>query len=340
MEELIMDLNSQTQSQVTEPQTSPASEGSSAPAAAPQSSTPPSAQTQAAAAAGDPAAQAEVAAYTPNFEYTIGKEKRQFDPLFKDFVKSQEHEKKLRELHEKADGLEIVKGLRDRYKSELEGVRGKFDPVEKELKQLGTFLQKNDLESAFGLLGIPKQKIIDYVAQEIQYRQMSPEERARVDAQKQLRQENYQQLSEAEQLRQELSQQQVDTLSFQLTVLQDSPKFSNAAEIFDSRAGKPGAFMEKLLTVGDWLTEQNGGRVVPPNQVLDILVKEYGLTGESQGSQAPTPPPQSKTVVTAPPAEKPTIKQVSGSKTATPVKQKPKSLEDLKRLQREMAGSQ
>jgi len=48
-------------------------------------------------------------------------------------------------------------------------------------------MQANDFDSVFGMLKIDQQKVVDWVAQKIQYNQMSPEERARVDNLRQVR---------------------------------------------------------------------------------------------------------------------------------------------------------
>lgn len=325
-----MDINSQDQS------VSQATDTSSTPAASPASAPAEAAPAQAAAPADPNALAAAPAEWQPNLKYKAGREEKEFDAIFKDLVKSQEHEKRLRELYEKADGIDVVKMSRDQYKKHLDEVQGKFTPIEKELKQLGTFMQRDDLESAFALLGIPEQKVINYIANKLQYNQMSPEERSRVDAQRQLRQENYGKMSEVETLQQRIQEQEVQNLGFQLSVLQETPKFAEAAAIFDNRIGQSGAFMNKFLEVGDYLTTRNGGQTVPPSQVFDVLMKEYGLA-EAQSAQS-APPPQAKPVVTTSPVEKPTIPNLRGSKTASPVKSKPKSLDDLKRMQRDMAA--
>lgn len=307
----------------------PAAPSAPAPVAEPPSPDPASSPSEQIAAA---AAQAE---YKANLTYEVSKQKKQFDEVFKEVIKNEAQEKKLRELYEKADGLEIVKQSRDSFKKRFDEHQQQWEPVQKDLQTLGKFMQANDFDSVFGMLKIDQQKVVDWVAQKIQYNQMSPEERARVDNLRQARGENYKKADEVETLRSSLEQQEVQHLSFQLDVLKETQKYADASAAFDERLGKPGSFEEKLFAMGEFLTLRNGGRTVPPKQVFDYLIKEYGLEGQAA---SPAAPPQERTVVTTPPVEKPTVTQIRGSKTATPVGRKFRSIEELKQYQQELSG--
>jgi hypothetical protein len=336
-----MSVNAQPQTQDTVPSTTEATPqvttpASSTPAVNPSTATTPppspdptsSPEAQAAAAA----AQAE---YKANLTYEVSKQKKQFDEVFKEVIKNEAQEKKLRELYEKADGLDIVKQSRDSFKNRFEEYQKQWQPVEQDLKTVGKYLQAGDLDNFFKMFQVPEQKVVDWMAQKIQYNQMSPEERARVDNLRQVRGENYRKSDEVETLRQSLEKQEVQHLTFQLDMLRETQKYADAAAAFDERLGKPGSFEEKLFDFGELLSQRNGGQTVPPKQVFEMMVKEYGLEG-----QAPTPgaPPQARTVVTTPPVEKPTVTQIKGSKTATPVKRQFRSIKDLETYQKELSG--
>lgn len=310
------------------PVTPPSNPAPAAPSTPPPAADPNSSPEEQAAAV---AAQAE---YKANLTYEVSKQKKQFDEVFKEVIKNEAQEKKLRELYEKADGLEIVKQSRDSFKKRFDEHQQQWEPVQKDLQTLGKFMQANDFDSVFGMLKIDQQKVVDWVAQKIQYNQMSPEERARVDALREVRGQNYKKESEVEILRGELEQKEVQHLTFQLDMLRETQKFADAAAAFDERLGAPGSFEAKLFEVGEYLTLRNRGQTVPPRQVLDYMIKEYGLEG-----QAPTPgaPPQSRTVAT-PPVEKPTVPNIKGSKTATPVKRQFRSIDELKQYQQELSG--
>lgn len=339
-------MSVQVQSQNQEPVQSPsevAPQAPQSPAAASEPSKPSAPDASAPPPKPDPnsspeeqaAAAAAVEAYKANLTYEVSKQKKQFDEVFKDVIKNEAQEKKLRELYEKADGLEIVKQSRDTFKQRYEEVARTWEPVAKDLQALGKFMQADDYDSVFKMLNIPEQKLVDWVAQKIQYNQMSPEERARVDNLRRVRGENYKKESEVETLRQTLEQTEVQHLSFQIDMLKETQKFADAAAAFDERVGKPGSFEEKLFDMGEFLSLRNGGKTVPPKQVFEYLVKEYGLEG---AAATPAPPPQEKIVVTTPPVEKPTVTNIKGSKTATPVKRQFRSIEDLQNYQKELSG--
>lgn len=326
----------QAQDSSQQPSSTPAA-APEAPKAAEPSYQPkdPSAEAGAADAAKAAAAAAE-AEWKANLTYEVSKQKKEFDPVFKEVVKNQEIEKKLRELYEKSDGIEIVKQSRDVLRQRYEQVQKHWEPVQKDLQTLGKFMKSEDFDNVFKMLNIPEQKVVDWVASKIQYTQMSPEERARVDALRKERGENYKKSDEVETLSQRLEQQEVEYLTFQLDMLKETQKFADAAAAFDQRVGKPGAFEDKLFEMGDFLSSRNGGKTVPPKMVFDHLVREYGLEGQAA---TPAAPPQSRTVVTTPPVEKPTITQVRSSKTATPVKRQFRSIDELKKHQQELSGA-
>lgn len=329
------DLVSSSEAPVTQaPQSTPAPSAPAAPNPADGSVPPPNPDPNSSPEAQAAAAQLQ-AEYKANLTYEVSKQKKQFDEVFKDVVKSEAQEKKLRELYEKADGLDIVKQSRDTFKQRFEEHQQQWEPVKKDLQTVGKYLQAGDFDNFFKMFQVSEQKVVDWVAQKIQYNQMSPEERARVDNLRQVRGENYKKEDEVANLRQTLEQQEVQHLTFQLDMLRETQKYADAAAAFDERLGKPGSFEQKLFDFGELLSQRNGGKTVPPKQVFEAMIKEYGLEGQAA---TPAAPPQARTVVTTPPVEKPTVTQLKSSKTATPVKQQFRSIKELEDHQKQLSG--
>ena len=106
-------------------------------------------------------------------------------------------------------------------------------------------------------------------------------------------------------------------------------------DAFDSRVGRPGAFRDAIIEHGKSVWALSNGKVdLTPEQAVADFVQKYGnpsaFAGQPTGQTAGTPSAQAQvTSPTTPPVK--VIPNVAG-RSASPVKQKPKNLEDLKRL--------
>ncbi len=273
---------------------------------------------------------AEAAKYNPNFAFKVKDKEHQFDDFIKAAIRDAETEKKARELYEKAYGLDEVKAHRQSLQEKLSEISPKYETVEKSLKALGSFVQKKDYRSFFDALQIPKQDIIRYAVEELKYQELPPEQRAAIEEQRQ----REQQFALAQESNQTL-QQQIQTLhvkqaEFELSTELSRPEVSSAAQAFDARVGKPGAFKSEVIRRGAYyegVLQQN----VSAKQIVDEMIGIAGVAPQASPAGA-----QSATQAQAP---KPVIKNFNGSSTSTPTKKVFTSIDEIRKHRQNMADA-
>lgn len=282
----------------------------------------------------------EPEAYDPDFSYKVKTETKEFDEWLRPVVKDKETEERLRELYTRAEGLEEVKSVRDQIKEELEEktrLMQEKDQQIDQIKQVGRYIQKKDYNTFFKALQIPKEDIIRYAAEELQYQEMTPEQQQYIDQQREqayrlslLEQQNQQLSTQAQQAQR---QQMEQTLESELT----RPEVEQVAEQFDSRLGKPGAFREEVIKRGV-LHEQNGTVVTANQAVSEVLQLIGGTSPQPQAEEAPQQAGTRNEPVVA--SRKPVIPNIGSSSGGSPAAKRPRSLEDLRRLRDQMISQQ
>ena len=205
--------------------------------------TPANGGTGEAALAGDSA----TPAWTPNFKFKVKDKELEFDDTLKGLIKDKGLETKIRELHEKAYGLEDVKAGRDPLKTQLAEKSTQYDAVATSLKTLGTLVQRKDYGSFFDALKIPKQEIINYAIQELKYAELPAEQKAVIDQQRQQQAQLFQVENQNQTYQQQLSELTVKQTNFEMDQAIASPEVKAAADAFDARVGKPGAFKLEMI---------------------------------------------------------------------------------------------
>jgi hypothetical protein len=101
-------------------------------------------------------------AYKPNFKFkALGKE-MEIDKFLHDAIKDAESEKKIRELYEKAHGLDYIKPMRDRLQEENQALVQEKQGMDYQLKALSHFVQTDNMGAFFQALKIPEDKVLKY----------------------------------------------------------------------------------------------------------------------------------------------------------------------------------
>lgn len=280
---------------------------------------------------------AEPAPYTPNYKFKVLDKEMEIEEFMRGVIKDADSEKKVRELYEKAHGLDFVKKERDRIRQESQSYRQKTDPLMEEIKELGTFLREKDLDKFFSKFNLPEDTIVNWVADKLRYKQMTPEQRSQIDTQRQLKDRVYEQEQALQGSSSALDQMRIEQTQFTIQQFQNDPEIKRMAEVFDSQAGQQGYFWDRALAWADYKCVEEG-KFVPFHEAFADFKKNFFLGQHpAPEAQAAPPPPQTKPVVTAPPEAKPTIKNFPSS-AQSPVRSKVRSIEDLQKKYNEMAG--
>lgn len=290
----------------------------------------------AAAGAVDGAAAAAVAAYSPNFKYKFvtadGKDSEaEFDDMFKPLVKDAETEKKIRELNEKAHGIDFVKGDRDKIKQTYAQTTQELQGLQNGIQELRTFVQAGDLDSFFGTLEIPEQMVLQWALNKAQVAKLSPEQRAVYDAQVQQRRQMLDLQRQNQNLTQGFVGAQVQARTTELESTLARQEVTAISSAFDTKVGRPGAFRDEVIRRGQHYAVVEK-RDVPAETIVMELMAHYGaFLAPATAPAAPAAP----TIVQ--PNAKPVLPNITGKGTS-PAKRVFNSIEDLKKRHDELAA--
>lgn len=307
---------------------------------------------------GDEGGEEEEPAYKANTKFKAGvynKESKQLeqkeydiDPRFAGLMTDADSEKAVRELHEKAFGLESVKERFNEAKQEIttvrkenEGIKGSIDylrNVYRESTKPGGNIHKMD--EFFQRLQVPQEVLAKYMLAKIELNEMPPEQRNAILGQM----ETERQAANIARQRDELdvqNQQRAIELKNQATdLVLARPELAALSSAYDDRVGTPGSFKHAMFKEG-MLAWQTEGMDISPQEAAQRVIKNYGLDSGKHnlppakqpgaGSQAA---PNGKTVVQR---TNKTIPNVGGS-AGSPLAKGPKNMDELLKYRKEAHG--
>jgi hypothetical protein len=287
------------------------------------------------------------AAYTPNYKFRANDQEQEIPAALRAAIKDADTEKQVREIMEKAMGLEPVKGRLQETRTKLQETESRVKAYESSVGELKELYKHGDFDTFFQRLNIPETKILQWLVDKINYQELPPEQRNVLDARKQAEQQARQLEKQNAQLQSQYSEQVASATGLQLQMILGKPEVKSFADSFDSRAGKPGAFYDKVCEIGETayaLRKDAQGRpvILTPDQAVKEAMDFYGkFLPTGQQAPAPTPGATAEQVPVsgqqAPHKSKepPVIPNVSG-KTTSPTKNRPKSIADLEKLYKNM----
>lgn len=281
----------------------------------------------------DPAEEPE---YVPNYKFKVLDEEREFDEFIRAAV-TKDNEGQIRELYEKAHGLEHVKTKHQDATQKLSKVEGDYGQFQAEIKEILGF-RDTDLGIFFDKVKLPKQAVAQWVLSELQKEEL-PEGHKKVynelDGLKRevhnLKKAN----SDLDELRiNELVQAHSNQLNQELT----QPDVAPLVSAFDTRLAKPGAFRDMVIRHANAELEQSkGARDLSPGDAVKEVINILGLQTQASSPNA-TPNGSAaapKVVKDAPPVVLPNL----GSGTRSATRKQPRSLDELRKMaEDEQAG--
>ena len=277
----------------------------------------------------------ESAPFTPNFKVKVDKEEREIPKILQPLMKDEASSKEIRELVEKAFGLEFNKPRLERATQMAQAATQEVQTFKAQIGHAASLYQKGDMEGFFKALNVQEEKVLQWVADKLEYSKLPVEQRQILDARKQAEQR----AESAEQRIQQAQQENQSLLTQQVQIALKSclarPDVDAVAKAYDARVGKPGAFEAEVNRRGDyiWRTTQ---KVTPPDQLVSELM---GIVGPiAPPAAAPTSPTAPAAAPAAPAPKVPTIPNISG-RSVSAVAQPVRSIQDLKNKQKELAAA-
>jgi hypothetical protein len=291
------------------------------------------ASTQEASTNVDKGAQPPVDTWAPTFKFKANDKEMEFDDFIKPIIKTKDHEQKLKEIYEKAYGLEEVKTSRKAAQDKAKEYQDKYSQVETSLQTLGQYVKKKDYRSFFDTLKIPKEDVIRYAIEELKYQELPPEQKAAIDQQRQmqdaLRAQEFQNQNLHTQMQNIVLQQATNELTMELS----RPEVSSVTSAYDARVGMPGAFRAEVIRRGQYYEAVH--QTSPPvGQLVKEVLALVGGVGHTTPVGNNPQTTQGNAIVQQ--DNKPAIPSFKGASSKSPAKKVPTSIDDLRKMRQQL----
>lgn len=271
--------------------------------------------------------------WKPNYKFKVMDKEHEYDDFIKPVV-TKENEARIRELYEKAIGLDSAKPkhveLQKQVKEHYQPLEQNFKKFNDTIAVLDKMVAKDDYDNFFKELAIPEQKIMEWAVKKAQLMQLTPDAQAQYNNEVTSRQRLYQLEQQNQAFQQQFQGLELQTREFQLNTELSRPEVSPIVQAFEANAGA-GAFRNEVIKRGQYYAHVHG-KDIPVEQavseVLGILGKAYSTPNNAS---AGTTGVQTNTIPTTKPAVIPNVQ----SQGTSPVKKAVRSLDDLKKLSKE-----
>jgi hypothetical protein len=270
-------------------------------------------------------------AFTPNFKFKVmGKELEMAD-WAKGIIKDAETEKKVRDVFEKAHGLDIVKERYEKRQQEFSQKENYYANMDKVVGNVQHFMQAGDYDNLFGKAGLDVNfdQLVNWMNKKLEALQQGPQALAQIDEQAKIRQQNYLLSQENNTYQSQVYNQAVQARGMQLDTLLSRNDVSTFASTIDSKMGQIGYFRDLVVQEGinaHYMSQ--GQKDLTVEEAINNVVQKYSklIGGEPAMSNQQTPQVQAQQM----PGQKPPVIPVIGGKGTSPVKKSFKSLQELK----------
>lgn len=274
--------------------------------------------------AGAPPAAPEAPAYVPNTKFKVMGQEKAFDDFLMPVIKDPDTEKKIRELYERSYGLDSVKGDREQLRAKLQEIEPSYKELTTHLGRAQKAIETDDFDTLEESLGVNEKTVLKW-AHHIMKRHEMPEDQKRLYAQSRESQRRLEQLeAEKEQWVQQQGSYATQQKEAELGSVMSRPDVSQAVQQFDNGMGYAGAFREAVINYGK--AHEVAGRDLSAEEAVEGVLKQLRVVNPNFGVLGGQTNPN---IVT--PSNKATLPNIKGTGTS-PVKQKIKSLDDLRKL--------
>lgn len=268
----------------------------------------------------------EAPAWEPNYKLKIMDEEREVDEMLRPLMKDAESEKFVRELCEKAYGLEWQKPKYEELKEKYPELENKYNEFYGQINDIVS-LRDKDLDAFFDAVGLSEDQIAKHMLEKVKRMDLPEDQRRVYDEFSETRRKNYD-LEKQLQVEQERNQQvAVQARTHELSTVLERPEIAAYAKAYDTARKKTGAFKEAVVRHGtaEWnINKRDLGAEQAVHDTMSFLGDAY------KGQQA-------HPVAAQVDAPLPVIPRVSG-KSVSPTGKVPRSIEDLKKLSAEMSS--
>lgn len=271
----------------------------------------------------------EEPSYTPNTKFKVDGKELEFDDKIKS-VLTKENEPIIRELVEKAHGIDAIKARHEEVKQQRDNVAEHYQGLAGRVREFAGQIQSGDLDSFFEGVGIPFERLADWMARKLKTQEELPEaHRGLYDENRAYKNRLKDSETQIQNLQEQFNQTMVHARSTELDTAIANDSVRGIASEYDERLGEPGGFRRAVIAHAA-ATENATGKPIDTTQAISNFLRVLGRTPGTAKSAAPAQP--SKKIVQ--PSTAKTIPNVGASAIA-PTGRKPKSIDELKQMSKE-----
>ncbi len=255
-------------------------------------------------------------------------EERDIPAWLKTALKDPETEKQAIELLEQAGGLEWAKKNREDIRKERDTVKAEMTTWRRQISDVRDTYRRGDLDGFFDKLDIPHEKVMEWAVAKAQYSQLPPEQQKILDERTEAQRTAHAAQTEAQTLQEQIQEQMRHARQQMLDMGLARPEVKTFADAFDSKLGRPGAFLKEVIMTGRQAHETSKVDL-SPQQAIEQTMQKWGafLTP----AQAATPAAGATTQEPGSAQAAQVIPNVQGG-SKSPMKPRVKTLDDLKKL--------
>jgi hypothetical protein len=295
------------------------------------------------------------APFAANFKLKVMDKEFEIPESFRALMKDQASEKEVREIFEKAYGLDFAKPKHLQAQKQLQETTQKFQETstrmqtwETNAKKLETLAASEDpieFEQFVNFWKIPKEKLYAYASHLLQLEDMSPEQRAFHERAKRDALTARQATEQVQQLQGAQTNLAVQTRLGEVDRLVSREDISEIATAYSQQRGDAEAF-KKLVIERGWLASQQGKDLSAEEAIREAMaVLGYEETAEEAPAAAaptgaPAQAPAAAPVIPSAPKKLPTLPTVGSGSGNAPVKKVVGSLAELRKIRADMLAAQ
>lgn len=280
--------------------------------------------------------------FTPNLKFKVKDKEHEIPAYLKDSIKDAKTEKEIREVFEKAYGLDGVKEDRASLKKERDQFQTSTRNYESMVAGLRADFQRNDMDTFFQKLNIPIERVLQYALQKAQYYDLPPEQRAQIDNKRASDLRVMELESKTQDYQQRIQSDSVAAKQSQLEFTMTRPEISSVEKSFDAQAGKPGAFRQMVINHGELTYARSNGQIdLTPQQAVEQVMELYGVKAGTTAPAATTAATAASATPAAAPAAPratPTVIPNIQGRSTSPLPAKPRSIADIQKITKEKYG--
>lgn len=279
--------------------------------------------------------------FAPNVKFKVLDKEMEIPKEYHSLMKDPESEKAVRELFEKAHGLDVVKTKLTETRQQRDQAAQSFQSIQGQIGKARSIYQTaiktgnlHRMDDFFRMLSIPTDHIMAYAIKKAELAKMDPEQRQLVESSLQAERDREALAEEAEGYQSETSSRDQELKKLQLEVGLGRAETQNMVKELESKFGREGLFRDEVVAAGEaaWFNEKKN---ISVDEAIKRVATKYGLTGKQApaGPANPGAPAGGTGVKKVIQRNTSTIPNVNGSSGASPLKStKPRSIEDLKKL--------